>query len=61
VVRYLHLAGPQARLTLELVQTRETVEAEISRPELAALGAGLNDLVRVRLRQGHSFDEDYAI
>jgi sulfate transport system ATP-binding protein len=61
VVRYLHIAGPQARLTLELVQTREIVEAEISRPELTALGIGLNDIVRVRLRQGHSFDEDYAI
>jgi sulfate transport system ATP-binding protein len=61
VVRFLHIAGPQARLTLELVQSRETVEAEISRPELAALGVGLNDIVRVRLRQGHSFDEDYAI
>jgi len=61
VVRYLHVAGPQARLTVELVQTRETVEAEISRPQLTALGIGLNDIVRVRLRQGHSFDEDYAI
>ena len=61
VVRYLHIAGPQARLTLELVQTRESVEAEISRPELAALKLGLNDLVRVRLRSSHTFDEDYAI
>ena len=41
----------QPRLTLELVQSRETVEAELSRPELTALGLGLNDIVRVRLRQ----------
>ncbi|HKB91826.1 MAG TPA: sulfate ABC transporter ATP-binding protein, partial [Opitutaceae bacterium] len=31
VLRYIHAAGPQARLTLEHVQTRETIEAEISR------------------------------
>jgi len=61
VLRYLHLAGPQARLTLELVQTRDTVEAEISRSELTLLGIGVGDLVRLRLRQSHSFEHDYAI
>ena len=61
VLRYIHSAGPLARLTLEQVQNRETVEAEISRTELAGLGLQVNDLVRLRLRQGHSFDDDYAI
>ena len=61
VIRYVHVAGPQARLSVELVQTRENVEAEISRTELTALGLGVGDLVRLRLRQSHSFDDDYAI
>jgi sulfate transport system ATP-binding protein len=43
------------------VQTREPVEVEISRSELADLNLKTNDLVRLRLRQTHSFDEDYAI
>jgi sulfate transport system ATP-binding protein len=61
VLRYIHAAGPQARLTLEQVETREIVEAEISRVELARLGLQLNGLVLLRLRQSHSFAEDYAI
>ncbi|MDB6095278.1 MAG: sulfate transporter, ATPase subunit [Verrucomicrobia bacterium] len=61
VIRYVHVAGPQARLLIELVQTRENVEAEISRTELTSLGLKLGDIVRLRLRQGRSFDDDYAI
>ncbi len=61
IVRHIHAAGPQARLTLEQVQSREVVEAEISRPELGALNLRVNDLVRLRLRQAHSFDDSYAI
>ena len=61
IVRHIHAAGPHARLLLEQVQTREQVEVEISRSELADLDLGVNDLVRLRLRQSHSFDEDYAI
>ncbi len=61
VIRHIHAAGPQARLTLEQVQTREPVEVEISRTELTDLGLDVNDLVRLRLRQGHSFEDDYAI
>jgi sulfate transport system ATP-binding protein len=61
IVRHIHAAGPHARLLLEQVQTREHVEVEISRSELAELNLRANDLVRMRLRQTHSFDEDYAI
>ncbi len=61
IVRHLHAAGPHARLLLEQVQTREQVEVEISRSELSELNLRVNDLVRMRLRQAHSFDEDYAI
>ncbi len=61
IVRHLHAAGPHARLILEQVQTREQVEVEISRSELSSLNLRVNDLVRMRLRQSHSFDEDYAI
>jgi sulfate transport system ATP-binding protein len=61
VVRYIHAAGPAARVTLEQVQSREPVEVEISRTELVALGLKHDDLVRLRLRQGHSFPEDYTI
>jgi len=61
VLRYIHAAGPQARLTLEQVESRELVEAEISRVELARLGLKLNGLVLLRLRQSHSFTDDYAI
>lgn len=61
VIRYIHAAGPQARLTLEQVQTREPVEVEISRMELNQLGLQVNELVRLRLRQGHSFEDDYTI
>ena len=61
ILRYIHSAGPQARLTLEQVDSRETVEAEISRAELNRLELKINDLVLLRLRQSHSFAEDYAI
>jgi len=61
IVRHIHAAGPHARLLLEQVQTREQVEVEISRAELSGLELGVNDLVRMRLRQAHSFEEDYAI
>lgn len=61
VVRHIHTAGPQARLVLENVQSREPIEAEISRAELQRLGLGIDNLVRVRLRQGHSFENDYTI
>jgi sulfate/thiosulfate transport system ATP-binding protein len=61
VVRFIHAAGPQARLTLEQVQNREPVEVEISRTELGSLGIKINELVKLRLRQSHSFDDDYAI
>jgi sulfate/thiosulfate transport system ATP-binding protein len=61
VLRYVHAAGPQARLTLEQVQSRETVEVEISRSELAHLGLKVGDLATLRLRQAHSFTADYTI
>jgi sulfate transport system ATP-binding protein len=61
VVRHIHAAGPHARLLLEQVQTHEQLEVEISRSELALLSISVNELVRFRLRQTHSFDEDYAI
>ena len=61
IVRHIHAAGPQAKLLVEQVQTREHVEVEISRVELTDLGLRVNDLVRLRLRQAHSFSEDYAI
>jgi hypothetical protein len=46
---------------LEQVESRETVEAEISRIELERLGLKLNNLVLLRLRQTRSFADDYAI
>jgi sulfate transport system ATP-binding protein len=61
IVRHIHAAGPHARLLIEQVQSREHVEVEISRSELAVLDLHVNDLVRMRLRQTHSFDDDYAI
>jgi sulfate transport system ATP-binding protein len=61
VVRHVNAAGSQARLIMENVQTRELIEAEISRVELEQLGIHVNDLVRVRPRQAHSFEADYAI
>ena len=61
ILRYIHAAGPQARLTLEQIHTRETVEVEISRSELVALGLKVGDLATLRLRQARSFDADYAI
>ncbi len=61
IVRHIHAAGPHARILIEQVQSREHVEVEISRAELAELDLKANDLVRMRLRQTHSFDEDYAI
>jgi sulfate transport system ATP-binding protein len=61
VLRYVHAAGPQARLTVEQVQTRETIEVEVSRSELAALELKIGDLINLRLRQGRSFEDDYAI
>lgn len=61
VFRHVHTAGSQTSLTLELLHTRETVEAEISRTELAELNIKLNDLVLLRLRPTHTFQHDYAI
>jgi sulfate transport system ATP-binding protein len=61
VLRYVHSAGPQARLTVEQVQTRETIEVEVSRSELAALELKIGDLINLRVRQGRSFEDDYAI
>lgn len=61
VVRFVHAAGPQARITLEQVRSRESVEVEISRAELEVLGLKIGDLANLRLRAGHSFEEDYAI
>jgi sulfate transport system ATP-binding protein len=61
VVRHIHAAGPLARVVLEQIQSREHVEVEISRSELSELGLKVNDLVRIRLRMAHSFEEDYAI
>ncbi|HVT73310.1 MAG TPA: sulfate ABC transporter ATP-binding protein [Lacunisphaera sp.] len=61
ILRYIHAAGPQARLTLEDVETREMVEAEISRVELDRLGLRINSLALLRLRQARSFGEDYTI
>jgi sulfate transport system ATP-binding protein len=61
VLRYIHAAGPQARLTLEQVENRETVDAEISRADLVRLDLKVNSLVLLRLRQTRSFEEDYTI
>jgi sulfate transport system ATP-binding protein len=61
ILRYVHAAGSQARLTLEQVKSRELVEAEISRAELATLDLKVGDLACLRLRQARSFDEDYEI
>jgi sulfate transport system ATP-binding protein len=61
VVRFIHAAGPQARLTLEQVRSREHVDVEISRAELASLGLKPGDLANLKLRAAHSFNEDYAI
>ena len=61
IVRYIHTAGPAARLTLEQVKTRETVEVETSRVTLANLDLKVGDLVNLRMRHGHSFDGDYTI
>jgi sulfate transport system ATP-binding protein len=61
VLRYIHAAGPQARLTLEQIKTREPVEVEISRSELDRMRLKVGDLVCLRLRQSHTFNDDYAI
>jgi sulfate transport system ATP-binding protein len=61
VVRFIHAAGPQARLTLEQVRSREPVEVEISRAELESLALKVGDLANLRLRSAHTFNEDYAI
>jgi sulfate transport system ATP-binding protein len=61
ILRYVHTAGSQARLSLELLNTREHVEAEISRAELAGLAVKLNEVVLLRLRPTHTFQQDYTI
>ena len=60
ILRHIHAAGPQVRLSLEQVDSREPIEAEITRAELAELKLEVGDLVQLRLRQAHSFD-DYTI
>ena len=60
-VRAIHAAGPQARLTIEQLPGRELVEVELSRAELLGLSLTVNDRICLRLRQSHSFKDDYAI
>jgi len=61
IIRHIHTAGPQARLSLEQIQSRDPLEAEISRSVLEDLNLQTNDLVLLRLRQSRSFAEDYHI
>jgi len=61
VLRYIHSAGSQARLILEQVQSRETIEVETSRSEISNLKLKVNDLVLLHLRRAHSFEDDYTI
>jgi sulfate transport system ATP-binding protein len=61
ILRYIHAAGATARLTLEQVPTRESIEVETTRVTLASLDLKVGDLVNLRLRQSRSFDEDYTI
>ncbi len=61
VVRHIHAAGSMARVTLEQVQTRETIDVEASRVTLTSLDLKIGDLVNLRLRQTRSFEQDYAI
>jgi sulfate transport system ATP-binding protein len=61
LVRHAHAIGPQARLLVELVLTKEPVEVEISRAEFVRLGLKTGDFVQLLLRQSHSFSADYAI
>jgi sulfate transport system ATP-binding protein len=61
IIRHVHTAGPQARLSLEQIQSREPIEAEISRAVVEDLNLQINDLVLLRLRQSRSFAEDYHI
>ncbi len=61
VLRYIDAAGPLARLTLEHVGSRDAIDVEISRSELEALHLKVGDLASLRLRQGRSFADDYAI
>jgi sulfate transport system ATP-binding protein len=61
IIRHIHTAGPQARVSMEQIQSREPVEAEISRAVLEDLNLKTNDLVLLRLRQSRSFAEDYHI
>jgi sulfate transport system ATP-binding protein len=61
VLRYVDAAGPQARLTLEQIETHDQVDVEISRSELTALGLKVGDLASLKLREARSFSEDYAI
>jgi len=60
ILRHVHTAGAQERLTFEVVATREQIDGEIGRSELADLGLRLNDLTLLRLRPAHSF-QVYAI
>lgn len=61
VIRHIHTAGPQARISVEQVRSRDTVEVEIARATLDALSLRVGDLVSLKLRAAHSFSEDYAI
>lgn len=61
VVRAVHTAGPQARLTVEEVRTRGAIEVELSRAELRETGLQVGSLAKVRLRQARAFTDDYSI
>jgi len=58
----VHAAGPVARISMKRIHgSSEHIDAEISREQLQTQGLQPGQPVKIRLRRGHRFAEDFSI
>jgi sulfate transport system ATP-binding protein len=57
----MSLAGPTARVYLKLTESREMIEAELTRDRHRELALTAGEIVRVSWRQARIFSDDYSI
>jgi sulfate transport system ATP-binding protein len=60
-VLHIHAIGPVVRVSLALVGSRETLEAELTRDVFQTLGLQKNERIFVRPRHVRVFKDDYQI
>jgi len=61
LIRHIHTAGPFVRVQLERTDTRESVDAEITRDRYKALDLKSGESVFISLQNARVFSDDYSI